>query len=175
MKFKSLIFAIFVLNLMILTPVSATNTFQYALTESDVPTGFTLLTNNGNTINSSQSWNTPTGTTFLNVTDYGSSSAADQQMNSYSIFSTNIAFKGADKSYNFSFILVIYFAKKGNYIVEVFSLDSVFTDQKTLMEAQLAILPGSSSHKAFPGFTLPLVLLSFGILGLVVAKKRKLV
>ena len=121
MKYKTMIFTNVIIYLMIFAPVSGTNTFQYALTQSDITqSGFTLNTNDGNNITSEQTWYTPSdiyGSTTLNVT-LANKTYINNLWAGFSLFGfKTVSFKGADKAYNISILGSEYYASSGNYIL----------------------------------------------------------
>ena len=172
---KTLFLAMVLVLTFFIVPAVAGKEFQNALTEDDLPDGFTLVqTTTSSETNLSQIWKTPSddlGLTTLSVLKYNNSDDLDTVWNQYKILGTgdSVSFSGAEESLNVSlFGLHIYYAKVGNYIVFSSDIASEFKDVKTLMEAQIGKLKGASS----PGFTLGLLLLAFGSLALVIKKKR---
>ena len=184
---------------MALNPVSgSSNTFNHALTNTDLPQGFTLLQDNETTYTCSQYWQTPNDTQFALIYNGSSNYPPNGSVSMTYYFNrvwleikkynttpdavltwsyieqgvgtTPFSFKGADEGLNVTlnpFFGSTYYAKKGNDIIDIYGLAN-FSDVNILMEAQLSQL----STRSAPGFTFSLVLVSFGLLALVLSRKK---
>ena len=166
------------LGLLLLTLVSChrtvsfqnEDTFPYKLTTPDLPAGFELVeTINDTLYELDQTWKTPSdtsGSTYLTVTDYNSSSAAKSTIQLSGLFAgEDVDIEGADRAINISFFGTAISAQKGSYIATCSNYLGESEDVITLLEAQIAILPGSSG--GIPGFTLIFSGLSIGLLVLI--------
>ena len=166
------------LGLLLLTLVSCpislsfpnTDPFPYKLTSADLPTGFELVETTNDTLYVvEQTWNTPsdtTGNTFLTVIDYNTSSLAKTTIQLSGLLAgEEVDIEGADRTVNISFFGTVISAQRGSYIATGSGFTSESEDIITLLEAQIAILPGSSG--GIPGFKLIFSGLSIGILVLI--------
>ena len=170
MKFKIILgfLVLTVFSCQITTSFPTADIFPYKLTTSDVPSGFELV----DTFNESlyvleQNWKTPSdpaGLTMLSVVDYNTSALAKTTIQLSGIFAGDpVDIEGADRTVNVSFFVSTLMAQKGSYIASCAVLSSSAADVITLLEAQIAILPGSSGG-GIPGFTIILSILSVGTL-----------
>lgn len=182
---KKLFVCLLILTTISFAPIAGANTFKYALTQNDLPSGFVLVSSTGSKYSSSQSWKTPSNTTYrlyLTVNEFNDTATENNLWSVDTIIGHTTTFNGADKGFNdTSFIAggtaYIYYAEKGLFIIKTSWVLTVYNtstlmNEKVLMEAQLNKFT-ASSHSS-PGFTSFIFLLSFGILGLVLSRRRKI-
>ena len=165
----------------------AVEEFPYALTDADLPVGYSLVsTDDENRYSIQQTWKTPTdsvGSHFVHAYDFNTSIFASSIMESIqdqSIFYEEINIAGADKAYNFSnpSIPVGIAARKGQFYVQIFIINesiTVWTEFVAMTEGQLTKFPSSTtnSYTYTPmGFEGILTLGSILITGMIVLRRR---
>ena len=154
--------------------------FPYALTESDLPDGFTLSSTTGETEKTiSQTWKTPSdslGATLLSVTDYENKSSIDQLWLGFALFdSSAITVSGADKARNVSVLGInSYYVAIDTYVIQASDFITDYDDIETLFEAQVNKISGGSGGGKSPGFSLVIGLFSLSIAVILIKKKRNL-
>lgn len=197
---KKLFCSLLIVTIFMISPVSATNTFQYALTQNELPSGFVLESNSGSAFVSKQSWKTPsdsTGKTQFNVNEYNTTS----DVNSWWSIDAGIysghkmsSFQGADKAVNATTYAsggtyYMYYVEIGLFIIQTYLFTNTFNkgtylNEKILIEAQITKItaPNSTSQStssltsqtsSAQGFTSLIFLFSFSFIGIVFLRKKK--
>ncbi len=180
MKFKIILgfLILTAFSCQITTSFPTNDAFPYKITStnSEIPTGFELV----DTFNESlyvleQHWKTPSdpdGYTILSVEDYNTSSLAKTTMGFSEWFAGDpVEVEGADQTINVSFFVNTIMARKGSFIASCSDIWSSAEDVVTLLELQIAILPGSGG--GISGFTIIFSIFSVGALVILYKKTKR--
>lgn len=183
-------------------PVSGSSiTFQYALTTTDLPQGFSLLQDNETTYTCSQYWQTPNDSNLyvppgsysgsgpngsytvnyvnnrliLVIKNYNSSTNSNNAWSSLAKGSgaTTFSFKGADKGLNIT--QFVFYGGSSYYAKKGNYLINIYglANFSDVNTLMEAQLSKFPNNKSSPSFTIPLVFGSFSLLALVLLKKRE--